>query len=132
MNDIRRFFRYVVPGLIFTLQIVIYLSISLCPSQFSQTIGRLNNVGSALSIFLLSGGLGFLLSTIYHTLYWTQKCAWMDRLRVDHRPLINSAIKAGSLCLCDHDGKEMSKIKNQKAAWRIATAFWNVHKDKEE
>lgn len=134
MNDIRSFFRYVAPGLIFTLQILIYLSISLCPSRFSQVIDKLSNVGAILSIFLLSGGVGFLLSTVYHTLYW-MPCKWMDSLRVNHRPLIETAIKRGWLELYDHtcnpgQGKPIreDQIENQKAAWRIATAFWNIHK----
>ena len=127
MNDIRRFFRYVIPGLIFTLQIVIYLCISLSPSQLSQVIDKLSNVGAVLSIFLLSGGLGFLLSTFYHTLYWV-RCKWMNRLRVNHRPLIETAIGRGWLRVYNHNLTPVEEIKNPKAAWRIATSFWHTHK----
>lgn len=129
MADIRQFFRYVIPGLIFTLQIAIYLFISLSPSQLSQIMDKLSNVGPVLSIFLLSGGLGFLLSTIYHTLYWASRklCTGMERLRVNHKPLIETAIQRGWLRVYDHNYSYVTKIENQKAAWRIATAFWYTH-----
>jgi len=72
LQEAERFLRYVVPGLIFFIELLIYLLISgdIC---FSQLIGKVNPIGIAISGFLASGGLGFLFGIIYYTVVWREK-----------------------------------------------------------
>jgi len=72
LPEAQRFLRYVVPGLTFFIELLIYLLISrdIC---FSQLIGMVNPIGIAISGFLASGSLGFLFGIIYYSVVWREK-----------------------------------------------------------
>jgi len=72
MGDAQRFLRYIVPGLIFIIELLAYLLISgnIC---FEQLMEHSNTLGVAVSGLLVSGGLGFLFGAMYYTVVWREK-----------------------------------------------------------
>ncbi len=142
MEDARRFLRFVLPGLAFTLEMILFLWI-LRPSQvtcfmnthFTKDVG----LGPAVAIFVGSGGLGFFLSSLYHAVYWFP---FLDgprfsRFVIDHRRAIQEARAEGILHLVaqkqrveqgperDLTEAEVSAI-SRLHAWQIITALWHA------
>jgi len=92
MQDARRFLRYVIPGLVFVLEVSLYLFVS-CRAEFVEFISSWAEAwyaGFPISVFVGSGGIGFLLGVIYHVLYQYPP---LSCLAVDHRPLIRDVEK---------------------------------------
>lgn len=140
MEEARRFFRYVVPGLVLIMELFLYLwvSIDLFPTAneygFYKFIKELLSGGSVaipLTIFLSSGGIGFLLGSIYHTVSWT---IGIRPLVVDHTQLIKDAIKRGWLELENrNDGNSFNGNNlSRSGSWFIVTSFWHERKGSSE
>jgi hypothetical protein len=71
MDEARRFLRYVTPGLTFAVQALLLLFI-VNPPWTLDRIGELKKdtgAGLAFALFLASGGIGYLLSVVHHTLH---------------------------------------------------------------
>lgn len=84
MNDVSKFMRYTIPGLIFATQLVIALSISDFPTvmKIVELTGSKGNIGIILGAFLASGALGYIFAQIYFAIYWL----WPDSyFGIDHR-----------------------------------------------
>jgi len=110
MEEARRFLRYVIPGLLFFIEISLYLFFS----AHRQFISALKELGKDLafpvSLFLASGGIGFLLGVLYHSLYWTKG---FRALVVTHLPLIKDCIGRDWLVLTKReDGSQQRKASN--------------------
>lgn len=119
MEEAQRFLRYTVPGPTFTIEFLGYLLISR-DVRFRQLIGQVNNIGVALSFFLASGVLGFLLGAIYYPLVWL----WKDG--ADLRPALHQAESEGWLKLsCCSKGVETTKL-SKRGAWRVVTSYLNM------
>ncbi|MEI8173670.1 MAG: hypothetical protein WCH07_09335 [Deltaproteobacteria bacterium] len=134
MADARRFFRYVIPGLTFIIEISIYFWLS-NPGKFHNSIltifsGKDVGIGAFFALFIASGALGFLLGIIYHFLYWLP-C--VRPCMVDHSPLIKKMMGFGwvELKYCDSCDVEQKEI-TQAGAWRILTAFWHSRRGSSE
>jgi len=128
MEEARRFLRYVIPGLLLMIEVSLYLWLS-SYQQFVQLIKELGeDIAFPISIFLASGGIGFLLGVVYYTLYWTKG---IRLIAVNHLPLIEDVVKRGWLKLQRRDdGKEVDvKELTQSGAWRIVTSFWHERKE---
>lgn len=132
MDEARRFLRYIIPGLIFVLEVVLYLYLSqevwLVPQmrKFLST----DNIGVVIGLLLASGGIGFLLSTIHHCLYWTQFYEWL-RIVVDHRAMLKKVreIKLLELQLQDKQLQDKSELEtrplSRAGAWRVVCSIWH-------
>jgi hypothetical protein len=123
MDEARRFMRYVIPGLVFALEVCLYLWLS-DTEEFVQGLRQWsNNLSVPLTLFLASGGVGFLLSVIYHWIYWTCGPSW---LVVNHQSLLRDAVSRGWLELHQRqDGKQVdAKRLTRRDAWRVVTSFW--------
>jgi len=149
MEEARRFLRYVFPGLAFLIEVSIYLWISdyfLCGNQrlFSNSIGKyINNTAFPWSIFVTSGGVGFILSVIYHTFYWvylppyckmnkginrelTRRFKLLSR--VDHREALRVAVDNRWIEIQQRNGPRADiRCFNRSDAWVIVTEFWHEH-----
>jgi hypothetical protein len=71
MDEARRFLRYVTPGLTFAVQALLLLFI-VNPQWTLDRIGELKKdagAGLAFALFLASGGIGYLISVVHHTLH---------------------------------------------------------------
>ncbi len=135
MEDYKKFFRYVIPGLVFIIEVSVYLLLSefekfIC--LIKDNLGNLKDgIGITITAFLLSGGIGYLLAVFYHTLFHKirNRESFWGCFIADHRALIEDTVK----------GRRWLKLKNrengvvipgdrltQAGAWRIATVFLNT------
>ena len=96
MEEARRFLRYTLPGLVFAVELAIYLYFTLGHASFMAQVGSLpgGGVGSGIGLFLLSGGLGYVFSLVHFALYWTLYRWWVAR---DYRPLLRALARRGWL-----------------------------------
>jgi len=135
MQEHRRFFRYWMPSLVLIVEVFIYL----CVTDFEQikclfqTVTDAANSDATLKFiaiiitgFLASGGIGYLLGTIYHVVFFN---VWKSPYTVDHLQLLKSIppnlLKFTKLT---NDGKETELEINSlttKNAWHIVTSFVN-------
>lgn len=125
MKEGSRFLRYVIPGLIMLVELAIYLYLSDKDFLISKIENHINGLEVPLTIFLASGGIGFLLGVIYHFLFW-----WtgLRRWNLDHRGVIDNCYARGWLKVrmrADGSDVDPSEIK-QRGAWRVVTSFWHV------
>lgn len=127
MNETRRFLRYVIPGLLFMLEVVCYLIIS-AHSIFFDKISKFNGsvldktwIAIVIGAFLTSGALGYLFSNIFHSI--SNFCHWRgwSSLIVDHRPLLRDAQNNGWMRIVPESPE---RIMRSDQAWSIVTAFW--------
>lgn len=128
MGDAQRFLRYIVPGLIFIIELLAYLLISgdIC---FNQLMEHSDTLGVAASGLLVSGGLGFIFGAIYYTIVWCEKISkWKYVLTgADLRNYLKIVESKTWLTLCFPDGKHV-KVDNltKRAAWRVAVSYWDT------
>lgn len=134
MEDAKRFLRYVLPGLAFVIYTVSYLFLSyprLVISKFeSYIINSQSSIGVLLTVFLLSGGIGYVLSIIYHFLYGID---WLANLLglANHRQMIISAGRLNYLEFREEDNfdflaiNEIDRRITRSGAWRILNALWH-------
>ena len=116
MDEARRFFRYVIPGLVFATQLIILLWL-LRPDWISQYLVELkkdSGIGLVFASILATGGIGALFSSIYHALHWQEKA-------MDHSKGLKRLVKEGLLELKDHDPEKLTR----SDAWIILTALWH-------
>ncbi|MBI3657348.1 MAG: hypothetical protein HY232_13095 [Acidobacteria bacterium] len=125
MDEARRFLRYIIPSAVFAVEIFIFLLI-LFPDW---TLCKLSSIkekeGLALvaaSIFA-SGGLGYLFSSIHHTIRW-----WWCPV-INHKELILSLTAGNFLALrnqADNTLIDQTTLKNLTLpdAWIIASTLW--------
>jgi len=123
MNEVSKFFRYVLPGLIFMIQLLVGIGIS----EGWETIAKLfkdnlfkDNLSIFLSVFLVSGALGYLFSLIYHASYWFR---YLEV--IDHRAIFKELDKDNIIEIIKPDGtiKDAQSL-NNKDAWSILTRYW--------
>jgi len=128
MNEVRQFMRYVIPGVVFFVELFIY--ILLTDYYYAKKMWDFfSNVGGGINLLLLSAGVGFIFSIIHHSLYWTFWCKY--NLAVDHRKMLGQAKNDKYLELKDMYLKndiEPNDI-NQKEAWRIVCKIWHTRKE---
>jgi len=122
MQEAQRFLRYVVPGLILFIELIIYLLLSgdVC---LSQLIKFGDNISLAISAFLASGAIGFLLGIFYNNIIWWRPFV---KLAIDHRPLLNDGVHKGWVKLQGGlADKEIDVNKlSVRSAWHIAISYW--------
>ena len=146
MDEARRFLRYVTPGLTFAVQALLLLFI-VNPQWTLDRIGELKEdagAGLAFALFLASGGIGYLLSVVHHTLHHTlHDCKRYRLLRwlplnwtrrwltvVDHTKVINELLDADLLDVLKFDRGTIVKIDrttdeiDRTTAWVMVTAVW--------
>lgn len=136
MEEYRRFFRYVIPGLIFIIELSIFLFLSDL-KDFKDFILKLISdrkvdgsisIGVAIIAFLTTGGLGYLFGIIYHTVFHIIRKIDLPYFRVNHLSVINYARENGWIILKNYENnKELqtSEQLTQSGAWRIVISFWN-------
>ncbi len=126
MEETRRFLRFVLPGLIFILELFIFFYFSYSDKTINviKESLKIGGIGVVIIAFLASGAIGYLLSFIYHTLF---------KANIDHRKMVNNARKANLVELCDQDNNldKLSEDKDirYKGAWRIVTSLWHERKE---
>jgi|GEM_PF-1060217 len=125
MDEARRFLRYVVPGLVFQVQLLLCLMILLpvWTTKALSDLGGESSVAPALLALLASGGVGYLLSMIHHSLHWRS-----GGTTLDYRPLIARLRQTNRLVLINtSDFRAVSEdvVPDRFQAWVIVTAIWH-------
>jgi len=124
MEDARRFLRYVIPGLVLATVAGVLLFLIL-PSWVVTRVPRAlagsAGIGVVLAGLLASGGLGYILSTIHHSLLWSG-----NNGAPDYRSTIVDLVEAKALELRATAGALLSPAGlSRRDAWVIVTALWH-------
>jgi hypothetical protein len=128
MDEAKRFFRFILPGLSSLVEFNFFAWL-LLPTQWGDSIARnrdqMKDLGTVVGLLIGSGGVGFILSNIYHAISWgvCRGCCTLN-----HRRLIRRASAGRLLRLFSQDGgAEVSVCSISRVdAWRIATAIWHA------
>ena len=130
MDEAQRFLRYVLPGIVFLAELLVLLFILFPDWTTSQlkVIKGDQGLGVVLASVLASGGIGFVLSVLYHVILWSP----LDRCRFNHAPIVASLRTANVIQL--RDATTNAQIRDDAAisrhdAWVIATSLWNERVD---
>ncbi len=117
MDEVKRFVRYVIPGIVFIILVFLffYLSDTTMVINLLKSEAMKNTIGLVLAVFLGSGGLGFILANIYHTIYWT-----LNRLAINHLPLFRET--PPGFRSIDIEGNPISNL-TRREAWTIITQY---------
>ena len=127
MNEAKRFLRYVGPGVVMTVEILLYLFIlsqTFSESQrqhFYYELGKLSSNGGIVASAVVGiGGLGYLLGVIYNALLWT--CLF-NFFAVNHSSLLEKAQKKSYIKFCDCEERINC---SRRESWCIVTAIWHA------
>jgi len=119
MDEASRFIRYVIPGLVSLLVIVLFLVI-LVPGVVFGMLSKLGEGGrpfaAILMVFLGSGALGYLHANVYFAGF-----CFFDCLVFDYRHIFRS--QSPGLRAIDINGKPVT-LRSRREAWSIAARFW--------
>lgn len=121
MDEARRFLRYILPGLVFSVVLLIALLISdndaiIC---FLKKISDKGIIGIG-GVFLASGALGYIFSVIYWALFWSRP--FSNWIAVDHTVLLNRLVERGRVEVVDISGNQVPLDK--RTAWVIFSQHW--------
>lgn len=128
MSDLRSFLRYLFPGIVLVAEFALLLFAAGGYQDLVRFTAWANDAGLGGSTVLLGGvaGLGVLLATIHHTLYWV-----CDRYRAAdlstsvvalHEEGKLAKLLPGNSIGCAQD------LRDPRTAWQIFTALWHLHR----
>ena len=128
MDEARRFVRYIMPGIVFILEVLIFLSIS-DPNQLKCFIKNIGIITShegigLIVVTLLSGGLGYIFSNVYY--FSRNFCE--GKLSVDHRDLLINACDKEWIRFTSKNCKDLTA----EDGWQIVTALWKSRLESSE
>lgn len=130
MDEVRRFLRYTLPGLSAVIQLLIALSITdvgiVCKILSVKDLTQ--SLGLVLTIFIGSGGLGYLFANIYFSLYWSWP--FNRSVAIDHLSFLNN-LKKEVIEIIDSSGKPYEKDLSRREAWTIITQYWHSKIEKD-
>lgn len=133
MDEARRFLRYILPGLLFAIEVVLLLLLLRPDLALAQltAVKDAEGLGLVLAALVASGGLGFFLSTLHHTFHWWP---WTPRPKaVDHSTVIENLVKARILSIRRVDGKEFNATAlTREQAWMILSGLWHPRSNSSE
>lgn len=123
MKDVRSFLRYILPGLVFSIWLLISLLISdtdktIC---FLKEVSDKNIIGVIATTFLASGALGYIFSVIYWALYWSRPLS--NYIAIDHKPLLTWLKEKGKIVVIPTRERDLDKI-SKREAWVIFSQHW--------
>lgn len=126
MDEARRFLRYILPGLVFPVMLLITLLIS-DTDKIISFLGKNSDkeiIGVIGGVFLASGALGYIFSVIYWALYWS----WpLERyIAIDHKPLLKGLTEMGKVEVVNIPGNrvDLDKISKREASVIFSQHWW--------
>ena len=124
MDEVRRFLRYTLPGLSALIQLLIGLSITdsgiVCKILSAKDLTQ--SLGIILTIFIGSGGLGYLFANIYFSLY--RSWPFSRLIAIDHLTLLKD-LRKEIIEIVDLSGKAYANDLSKREAWTIITQYWH-------
>jgi hypothetical protein len=120
MDEVRRFMRYVLPGMVFMTEILTYFAFSdgTRLGGWLRPVTSGDTVATAVAVLFGSGAIGFLFANIYHSMYWSLECIAIDHLCLFRPP------KRGFRAV-DIDGNVIASL-SKRDAWSIVTRYIHV------
>jgi hypothetical protein len=115
MDEVRRFLRYVLPGLVFIIELFLFFCISDRRAPVDWLMAH-SGAGPLIALFLGTGVLGFILANIYHSLYWTTEC-----FAIDHRCLFRES--PPGFRAIELSGDPIGVL-TKREAWTMVTQYW--------
>ena len=137
MDEARRFLRYILPGLVFPVMLLITLLISDTDRiiSFLEKTSDKGTIGAIGGIFLASGALGYIFSVIYWVLYWLPPLNPLnvDDMAIDHRSLLRGLEERGRIEVVNIFGNrvDLDNI-SKKEAFVIFSQHWWASRIKNE
>lgn len=127
MNEAGTFLRYVTPGVVYAVEGLVLLLL-LRPDIVLAWFAGLSDVhvvGAVFGALLVSGGLGYMFSSVHHSLHWTSRFG--KETIVDHGPLIRSLANFDVLDIKDAaTGSDVPVERiSREAAWVIMSGMWH-------
>lgn len=122
MVDVRRYMRYVIPGLIYAVLLTLAFFISDTEKAMAYIrSGEISkNIGFILSAFLASGALGYIFSNIYFGLHWLTDDSI---IAINHKGLFASL--GNRINLIDAEGRPIDRnLLTKRDAWTIWSFYW--------
>lgn len=122
MVDVRRFMRYVIPGLIYDVLLAAAFFVS-DPARMICfiTSGDISkNIGFVLTALLASGALGYVFSNIYFGLYWLTD---NSIVAINHKELFTSL--SDKINIINAKGNPIDRNSlTKRDAWTIWSNYW--------
>jgi len=123
-SETRQFIRYAMPGLVLPIELGVYLAVS-HPQELGAVLSKME-FGAGVALFVLAGGLGYILNVVHHMLYWacplppyTWRREWLKKTVV-------ALVKSKRMCLLSEAGKP-TKIKPEeltdREAWVVLSSL---------
>jgi hypothetical protein len=127
MDDSRRFLRYVIPGLVYLLSMVLFVWI-LFPgwtaTQLARVLGEQFGLGSAIAGLVASGGLGYVFSALHHLMH--NRVGWLAPM--DYSLVLNRLVASGQIQigpLTTGERRSSAPSFSRREALPIITALWH-------
>lgn len=117
MDEAKRIFRYILPGLAFAIPTL--MAAYLAKGEEVTSWIRTDSGGAILQFvgfFILSGGIGYLFSIVYYVLIWR---------RLGHLRVIEASIRMNRLEVLDFAGRNR-EIRSDKDAWTVTQVLWRM------
>lgn len=127
MDEAQRFLRYILPGVIFLIEV--FIALVLLDPAIMKKLKSLATVGGILTLVVSSGGIGALLSMLYFFIF-RRLCKW--GLYINHVPLLKDSVIHERLKITLRETREAISLDllTPEAARRIVTALWAEFKDR--
>jgi len=122
MVDVRRFMRYVMPGLIYAvlLAAAFFASDSVRMICLITSGDTSKNIGFVLTALLASGALGYVFSNIYFGLYWLTD---NSIIAINHKSLFVSL--GDRINIINAKGEQIDRnVLTKREAWTIWSNYW--------
>lgn len=123
MDDVKRFIRFTLPGIVALAQFLfaVYLT---APEQITSVQEQLDDLASvavlAIGVLVTSGAVGYVLASAYHALNWA-----LDGLAIDHLTTVKALMSQGELKVTDRTEKPVSHEElDKRDAWMIWTYYF--------
>ena len=106
------------PGLVFLLALIIPV-ILVNTDKLIEFIGKDNTINAIIVLTVISGVIGFLISTIYWAIF--QSFDWLNLIMTVQQSRLN---------IVDRDNNSISITSNEDA-WNVFNSFWYLNQDNE-
>lgn len=130
MNEARRILRYVFPGSVFILELVLYALISKIVVIDHSVLELIipNALGLSALLLFISGAIGFFIAIFWYTISWyIFGCL---KLNVNYRDALMTAKERKLLDLRYSDDREIPpNLLSKNEAWSIFTTIWQGIKE---
>ncbi len=124
MDEARRYLRFVAPGLVFLIELALLLWLghpSAARRWSSELVSAGGEIGLAISLLIVSGGLGAIFTHVHHFLHWTFWCPLS--LAASHKLLVAALVSRRAVAIETLAGAPANELTHRQA-WIAVTILW--------